>query len=59
MSYTSHLDIPYPGASSPRQALDLYLPSTSPSRRSANSDDGPAPPPPLLVFIHGKGSFLS
>ncbi|GAA5959199.1 hypothetical protein JCM8115_005671 [Rhodotorula mucilaginosa] len=50
MSYTSHLDIPYPGASSPRQALDLYLPTTS-SAPSVNGDDGP--PPPLLVFIHG------
>jgi hypothetical protein len=50
MSYTSHLDIPYPGASSPRQALDLYLPTTS-LAPSVNGDDGP--PPPLLVFIHG------
>lgn len=56
MSYTSHLDIPYPGASSPRQALDLYLPTSSPSSAN-NSDDGS--PSPLLVFIHGKSLSLS
>ncbi|GAA5867405.1 hypothetical protein JCM3774_002891 [Rhodotorula dairenensis] len=44
MSYTAHLDVPYAGATSPRQALDLFLPS-SPSPSPATR--------PLLVYIHG------
>ncbi|GAA5990562.1 hypothetical protein JCM10908_003130 [Rhodotorula pacifica] len=43
MSYTSRLDLPYAGAQSPRQALDLYLPFSSSSTS----------PPPLLVYVHG------
>ncbi|GAA5954751.1 hypothetical protein JCM8115_005517 [Rhodotorula mucilaginosa] len=39
--YDAHFDIPYANATSPRQALDLYLPPHS----TASS--------PLLVFIHG------
>lgn len=44
--YEAHFDIPYANASSPRQALDLYLPPHS----TASS--------PLLVFIHGASSVL-
>ncbi|BGO98170.1 hypothetical protein NBRC10513v2_001307 [Rhodotorula toruloides] len=40
-SYTTHLDIAYPGATSPRQALDLFLPPTA------------GPSSPLLVYVHG------
>lgn len=36
-----HLDVPYPGATGPRQALDLFLPASA------------GPNSPLLVFIHG------
>ncbi|GAA5877411.1 hypothetical protein JCM1840_006092 [Sporobolomyces johnsonii] len=39
--YSSHLNIPYPGATSPRLALDLFLPSSACSSS------------PLLVWIHG------
>jgi hypothetical protein len=39
--YDAHFDIPYANATSPRQALDLYLPPHS----TASS--------PLLVLIHG------
>ncbi|GAA5974359.1 hypothetical protein JCM21900_001322 [Sporobolomyces salmonicolor] len=39
--YSSHLNIPYLGASSPRLALDLFLPSSACSSS------------PLLVWIHG------
>ncbi|BGO89190.1 hypothetical protein JCM10020v2_000810 [Rhodotorula toruloides] len=40
-SYTTHLDIAYPGATSPRQALDLFLPREA------------GPSSPLLVYVHG------
>ncbi|BGP29677.1 hypothetical protein JCM10296v2_001416 [Rhodotorula toruloides] len=40
-SHTTHLDIAYPGATSPRQALDLFVPPTA------------GPSSPLLVYVHG------
>ncbi|GAA5826222.1 hypothetical protein JCM3770_006111 [Rhodotorula araucariae] len=52
-SYSMHLDLAYPGARGPRQALDLYLPPSA------------SPSVPLLVFLHGgawrsesKGDFV-
>ena len=39
--YSEYFDIPYTGAGSERQALDLYLPPSS----SSSS--------PLLVYVHG------
>lgn len=39
--YTTHLDVAYPGPTSPRQALDLFLPPTA------------GPSSPLLVYVHG------
>ena len=44
--YTSHFEIPYPGATDPRQALDLFIPP------QANEHS------PLIVFIHGKRTAL-
>jgi acetyl esterase/lipase len=41
---TTHANVPYPGATSPRQCMDIYLPNGS------NSDT------PLLVYVHGKSS---
>lgn len=44
MGYAEHLDVPYAGATSPRQSLDLFLPDAA----SSSS--------PLLAFIHGPFS---
>ena len=44
--YASHFDIPYPGATDPRQALDLFI------TPQANHDS------PLIVFIHGEHTSL-
>ncbi|GAA5934579.1 hypothetical protein JCM3775_000394 [Rhodotorula graminis] len=41
MDPATHLDVPYPGAAGPRQALDLFLPASA------------GPDSTLLVYVHG------
>ncbi|GAA5917462.1 hypothetical protein JCM8208_003975 [Rhodotorula glutinis] len=41
MAPVAHLDVPYPGAAGPRQALDLFLPASA------------GPDSTLLVYMHG------